>query len=79
VMGQSGYFVGTLPLLFDRETDSLWLERDGVMTAVAGRLKGATLPRVARVAPVAWGDWRSRHPRSRLLIGADRSHTASTE
>ena len=62
-MGQSGYFVGHRPLLYDRETESLWVERDEAMTAVAGRRKGASLPRIARVAPVAWGDWQARHPR----------------
>ncbi len=73
LMGLTGYFVGENPLLYDRGTESLWLERGEAMAAVAGPLKGAKLPRIARLAPVSWGDWRARHPGSRLLIGADRT------
>jgi hypothetical protein len=73
VMGQSGYFVGYSPMLYDHETESLWVETGEVMTAVAGSRKGAGLAKVAGVVPGSWGDWKSRHPRTRLVIGADRS------
>ena len=72
-MGHAGYFLGHHPVLYDRGTESLWTERDGVMVAIAGRRKGATLRRIARLDTVAWGDWRSKHPDGRLVVGADRS------
>jgi Protein of unknown function (DUF3179) len=73
MMGQSGYFVGYSPLLYDRETESLWLESGEAMTAVAGARKGTRLSRIARVVPGSWGEWKARHPRTRLVVGADRS------
>ncbi|WP_435005322.1 DUF3179 domain-containing (seleno)protein [Tundrisphaera lichenicola] len=78
VMGQSGYFVGYRPLLYDRETESLWVERAGAMTSISGPRKGAILPRLGRVASVNWGDWKALHPDTRLLVGADRSGDGST-
>lgn len=73
VMGQSGYFVAYSPLLYDRETESLWVEVGEAMTAVAGARKGTRLPRVAGVVPSPWGDWKARYPRTRLVVGADRA------
>ncbi len=73
IMGHSGYFIGHRPLLFDRATESLWVEREAELTAMAGRRKGTNLKRIARIAPVDWGIWRGGHPGGRLLIGADRS------
>ena len=72
-MGHGGYFLGRRPVLYDRETEGLWSERDGAMVALAGRHKGATFKRIARLDIVAWGDWRAGHPGGRLLVGADRS------
>jgi Protein of unknown function (DUF3179) len=72
-MGHSGYFFGRSPILYDRGTESLWSEKDGAMVAVAGRRKGATLKRIAQLPMVAWSDWKSEHPKGKLLIGADRS------
>ena len=72
-MGHGGYFFGNRPVLYDRKTESLWSEQDGAMVAVAGRRKGANLKLIARLDPVAWGDWRVKHPDGRLVVGADRS------
>jgi Protein of unknown function (DUF3179) len=72
-MGHSGYFFKHHPVLYDRGTESLWSERDGAMVAVAGRRKGASLKRIARLQTVAWSDWKGQNPNGKLLIGADRS------
>jgi len=77
-MGLSGYFHDSKPLLYDRDTESLWVDLDDGLQAVAGPRKGTTLRRVALPAPTSWGDWRTRHPHSRLIVGADRSQ-APTE
>lgn len=71
-MGLSGYLLDSRPLLYDRGTRSLWDGRDGRLTAIAGPLKGASLPSVEGVEVADWSDWRSRYPESRLVVGADR-------
>jgi len=68
----SGYFHGQSPILYDRGTESLWIERDDTLTAIAGKYKGKHLTQVARPVPIAWHTWRLSNPRSRLVIGADR-------
>jgi hypothetical protein len=76
-MGLSGYFHGPeydrKPLMYDRGTNSLWVEREGSVVSVAGPHKGAQLGQVGKIEILPWYDWRSRHPRSRLVVGADRS------
>jgi hypothetical protein len=73
-LGHGGYFLtGFHPVLYDRGTQSLWTEREGEMVALAGRRKGASLKRIARLGTVAWSDWRDQHPEGQLLVGADRS------
>jgi Protein of unknown function (DUF3179) len=72
-MGLSGYFSDGKPILYDRGSESLWISKDGKLTAVAGHLKGSELPTVARPSPLHWSLWRTRYPESRLVIGADRS------
>lgn len=72
-MGLSGYLRGNAPMLFDRGSESLWVGSDDALLAIAGPRKGSKLRHVARPEVVTWGDWRSRHPGSRLLIGAVRS------
>ena len=72
-MGLTGYFYEGKPLLYDRGTESLWVDRSGAWQAIAGIYKGRALRRVARPVPIAWGRWRSEHPGSRLVVGADRS------
>jgi hypothetical protein len=72
-MGLTGYLHDRAPMLYDRGTESLWVARDGELRAISGRHKGASLKQVTRVTPVSWDRWRSEHPRSRLVVGADRS------
>ena len=73
-MGLTGYFHDGKPMLYDRGTESLWVHRDSSLDAIAGTLKGARLRLVGSPVPVAWGEWRTHYPGSRLLVGADRSH-----
>jgi hypothetical protein len=78
-MGTSGYLHDHKPLLYDRSTESLWVEsEEGELEAIAGRSKGARLERIVERTPVTWGTWKGDHPRSRLLIGADRSKSPPT-
>jgi hypothetical protein len=69
-MGLSGYRRGPEPLLYDHESESLWIDGGEGLRAIAGGRKGKALHEVARPSVVAWGDWRRQHPRSRLLVGA---------
>jgi Protein of unknown function (DUF3179) len=69
-LGTTGYFLNGQPVLYDRATESLWVERDETFAAISGMQKGNRLPLVARPMPIAWSDWKSRNPGSRLVIGA---------
>jgi hypothetical protein len=72
-MAATGYFQDAKPLLFDRGTESLWLEEQTVLRAVAGKLKDSRLARIGSLVPVTWGSWLSQNGQGRLLVGADRS------
>ena len=72
-MGLSGYFQDRDPVLYDRGTESLWVTGNEGLLAIAGPRKGTRLRRLAEPARIAWGAWRGSHPKSRLLVGADRS------
>jgi hypothetical protein len=72
-MGLSGYFLDRQPMLYDRGTESLWVHEKESLRAIAGQHKGVRLRRIGQPIPTLWGDWRTRHPRSRLVVGADRS------
>jgi hypothetical protein len=78
-MAPTGYFHDRRPILYDRGTESLWIERDDALEAIAGKHKGKQLARIARPAPFAWHTWRLSKPRSRLVIGADRTKPAPKE
>jgi hypothetical protein len=69
----TGYFMDGKPLLVDRGTESLWLEEQTGLRAVAGKLKNTPLARIARLLPISWSTWLSQNSQSRLLVGADRS------
>jgi hypothetical protein len=71
-MGLSGYLMNRTPVLYDRGTRSLWLQRDGSLAAIAGPLKGTALRAAEGIEILAWSDWRARYPESRLVVGADR-------
>jgi len=72
-MGLSGYFLDSQPMLYDRGTESLWVHEGEGLRAIAGTHKGRELRRIGQPSPISWSDWRSRHPRSRLVVGADRT------
>jgi hypothetical protein len=78
-MGHSGYFMRKGPVLYDRRTQSLWVEGEGGLLALAGRRKGVLLKRVAQLDVVPWSEWRFGHPEGRLLIGADRSKASPAD
>jgi len=69
-LGTSGYLLDGKVLLYDRETESLWVERDRSLDAISGPRKGKQLPLVDRPATVAWSTWKTNHPRSRLVVGS---------
>jgi len=78
-MGSSGYLHDKKPLLYDRKTESLWVEQNSELTAIAGAMKGTRMARIAQPVLVNWADWRTQHPQSRLIVGADRSGGLPTQ
>ena len=72
-VGFTGYSHGDAPVFYDRGTESLWVPEASGLRSFAGAHKGAELKLVDHPAPVAWSRWRSQHPQSRLVVGADRS------
>lgn len=73
-MGLSGHFQlpGPRPLLYDHQTESLWVIRNHQLTCVAGELRGNKLRRIQHGSPLAWSDWSSRYPGGQLVVGAVR-------
>jgi hypothetical protein len=78
-MASSGYFSNLRPLLYDRGTESLWIEEGNVLKSLAGKSKGQQLTRVAKPVPVTWDSWLAKNSKGRLVIGADRSQAIPTE
>ena len=78
-LAPTGYFQDAKPILFDRGTESLWIEMHDGLTAMAGKHFKKRLMRVAIPSPVTWSTWLRRNPHSRLLVGADRSHGVPKE
>ncbi len=74
-MGLSGYFMNRRALLYDRGTESFWKHQESGLFALAGPLTATTLRRVAQPDILAWKEWKSRHPTSRLIVGANRDRT----
>jgi hypothetical protein len=72
-MGLSGYHLDSQPILYDRGTESLWVQAEEGLRAIAGKQKGVQLRLIGQPSPTPWAEWRARHPRSRLIVGADRS------
>ena len=69
--GVSGYVYKNVFLLYDRRTDSLWYPLDDTMwTAISGPRKGETIPFEAKPAVVTLGEWRAKHPDTRVLLGS---------
>ena len=65
-LGTSGFLYRSNKLMYDRATQSLWSTMRGV--PVIGPLVGQdiALPRMS-VVTTTWGEWRRRHPETRVL------------
>ena len=72
-MGHSGYLWDGRPLLYDRETESLWVPTNKGLEAIAGRRRGKVLDRLAHLDLATWGEWSKAHPEGRLVAGAIRA------
>lgn len=70
LLASSGLSLDRRHVLYDRGTESLWVERGETLAAFSGKLKGKTLPLVVRLPTTSWSDWRSDNPETRLLVGA---------
>jgi len=69
-LGTSGYLLDNKVLLYDRETESLWVEGEKSLNAISGAQKGKQLPLVDRPVTVTWSAWKTNHPGSRLVVGS---------
>jgi len=63
-LGVSGRLINSNLVMYDRDTGSLWPQI--IATAIAGELKGQRLDEID-VAWTTWGEWRHRHPDTRVL------------
>ena len=73
VFGSSGLLYRSNKLMYDTATGSLWNQFTG--RPVIGSLTGSAIELKTRpVAITTWGDWRSRHPETRVL-SLDTGHT----
>jgi hypothetical protein len=70
VLGSAGFVIEGRPALYDRETESLWVEDGDALRAVSGEYKDCTLPLIVRMPPVSWDSWRSQNSHARLVVGA---------
>jgi Protein of unknown function (DUF3179) len=71
-MGVTGYTHDKAPMLYDRGTLSLWVTDDNSLRAISGPHKGQRLNQVSHPAVIDWSRWSREHPKSRLVVGADR-------
>lgn len=62
--GVSGDLYNSNLLMYDRQTNSLWLQETG--TAVEGPMKGSTLT-MYPVAYDTWSNWSAHHPKGKVL------------
>ena len=70
--GSSGHTINRSPILYDRETESLWELQKRDFVAIAGRRKGKVVSCLDRPALTNWASWKSLHPEGRLVVGAER-------
>ncbi len=69
--GVSGYVYKNVFLIFDRKTESLWYPFDDTKwTAVYGPRKGQTIPFIEEPRVMRLGDWRKKHPDTKVLLGS---------
>ena len=69
-LGVSGKLVDGNLVMYDRETDSLWLQSSG--EGLEGSLAGRQLQELdeEQWGIVRWGDWRKAHPDTLVLTCA---------
>ncbi len=69
--GVSGYVYKNVFIMFDRRTESLWYPLDDTQwTAISGKRKGETLRFIEEPGLVPLGQWRKKHPTTRVLLGS---------
>lgn len=74
--GTSGYTMDNVFVLYDRLTDSLWYPLgDGTMDAVAGQLKGTSIPLLDEPSPLRLEEWLKQHPDSKVLLPSPKFRT----
>ncbi|NOX58356.1 MAG: DUF3179 domain-containing protein [Planctomycetes bacterium] len=72
--GVSGFVYKNVFLIYDKRTQSLWYPLDDEKwTAISGPRKGETIPFIAEPPPVSLGEWRKKHPNTKVLLGS-RAH-----
>ncbi len=77
--GVSGYVHKDVFLIFDRKTESLWWPFDEQKwTCISGPRQGETIPFVEETV-VKLGEWRKRHPDTKVLLGSKRQIEAREE
>jgi len=71
--GVSGYVYKNVFIIFDRKTDSLWYPLDDKQwTAISGPRKGETIRFIKEPGLVPLGQWRKKHPNTKVLLGSKR-------
>lgn len=80
VLELTGYLYAHQPVLFDKQTGSLWHASFGEseLIAVSGPLQGHHLPLIGTAERTSWRDWYRHHRTTQVLIGADRGTRTST-
>ncbi len=74
LFGVSGYVYKNVFLIFDRRTESLWYPLDDEKwTAISGKRKGETLPFKDEAPVVSLGEWRKKHPETKVLLGSKKA------
>ena len=61
----SGALMNACLVMRDRETDSWWSMMSGM--AIGGEMDGHPLVSLPAGEKILWGDWKSRHPDTRVL------------
>ena len=64
-LGVSGKLYRNGMVMFDRQTDSLWLHLTG--KAIKGKMAGKSLPIITTAGMVRWKQWLNKHPKTRVL------------
>lgn len=70
--GTTGYALEGRPLLYDRATKGLWMPGPEGLRCLCGEFKGRMMELSTALEATRWGEWRSGHPGSKLLVGNDR-------